>query len=336
MLRIVFIGFGVLFLVFVLLVGGCVLVLGRNRLKAIEITDGPVSTAPGTYRVQLEHDGRERQYLVHVPPGAQGIAPLALIVALHGGGGAASKTDDLMKLTAVADREGFFVVFPDGVGNNWNDGRTHTGSVAERENIDDVGFIKAVVEDVRKTLYVDPRRVYATGISNGAMMSTRLACEAADVFAAVAPVAGTAPEGFEATCNPGHPVSIIVFLGTKDPLVPYGGGVIDSPFPFGRKRGRVVSADALKTFWAANNRCSPEPVVADLTDRVKSDHSTVVAEFYANCAAGSAVDFYRVEGGGHTWPGGKQYLTHYLVGRTNRDISATELIWRFFVAHPKQ
>ena len=322
---------GSLLVALVVLVLLFLFVVGRHRLEEIEVTKGPVSTAPATYRVAIEHGEREREYLVHVPPAAEQGAPLPLVIALHGGGGKAETMDDLSKITPIADREGFLVAFPQGVSKSWNDGRKGTGSTAEKENVDDVGFIRAVVEDVAAKLALDRRRVYATGISNGAMMSSRLACEAADVVAAVAPVAGTVAEAFETWCRPGRPVAVIAFLSTKDPLVPFGGGQIEAFLPF-LKRGRVVSADAFAAFWAANNGCQGERQITELPDRVQSDKSRVVLHEFGGCEGGATVALYVVEGGGHTWPGGQQYMTRWLVGRTNRDVSASELIWRFFAA----
>jgi polyhydroxybutyrate depolymerase len=241
--------------------------------------------------------------------------------------------DDLTGLTALADREGFLVAFPDAVDKNWNDGRPDVDTTAVEQGVDDVGFLRALVDDVASRLPLDERRVYATGISNGAFMSTRLACEGADWIAAVAPVVGTAPRDFESWCAPARPVAVIAFLGEDDPLVPYEGGKITGPFGFGN-RGRVVSAASLEAFWADHNGCGAGPTEAALPDLETGDGSSVVRRSFAECDAGADVVFYHLDGGGHTWPGGKQYLAPLLVGKTNRDIAATELIWQFFAAHP--
>jgi polyhydroxybutyrate depolymerase len=124
-----------------------------------------------------------------------------------------------------------------------------------------------------------------------------------------------------------------MFLGTDDPLVPYKGGWIEAFVPF-VKRGRVMGAEALQQFWAGNNGCSSGTELSSLPDLTGADDSTVTLLSAAGCRNGAAVDLYRIEGGGHTWPGGKQYLSPRLVGKTNRDISATQIIWRFFAAHP--
>jgi polyhydroxybutyrate depolymerase len=327
----ILIGSGVL----VLLLGAAAafvfyLLVMRYRLDAVEVTAGPIVAATGTYETWLQHDGRERTYLLHVPPAAASGEPLPLFIALHGGGGHADQFDAVAGLIRIADREGFFVAYPSGIDRNWNDGRIDAGSTAHDENVDDVGFLRAMVADIGDRLPLDERRVYAAGISNGAMMSQRLACEGADFVTAVGLIVGTAPRGFETTCDPGRPVPLIAFLGTADPLVPFEGGKITGPFGLGN-RGLVVSAAALEAFWSEYNGCG-EPRVESLPDRSRRDDSTVTLHAYADCEAGAAVEVYVIDGGGHTWPGGRQYLSHRLVGRTNRDIVASELIWRFFAS----
>jgi len=316
-----------------ILVAVLVVALARARLDAIEITAEVFAPEAGTYRIELSHGGRDRRYILHVPPLAASTAPMPLFLALHGGGGRAAQMDDLTHITAIADRERFLVAFPDAVDKNWNDGRTGVGSKAAKENIDDVGYIRAVIADVATRLPLDRKRVYAAGISNGAIMSSRLACESADVVAAVGLIVGTAPEGFEAWCKPARPVPVMAFLSTGDPLVPFNGGQITAFFPF-IKRGRVVGADQLKQFWAEGNACPGAQTVEVLEDRTKADNSTVVRQAFSGCGGGADVVFYRLEGAGHTWPGGKQYLAPLLVGTTNRDIDASELLWQFFAAHP--
>ena len=269
-----------------------------------------------------------RRYVLHVPPGVS-TAPLPLLVLLHGTGGGGNGMDDLTGIVAVSDRERFLVALPDGIGSRWND------PVQQKESPDDVAFLRSVIDDVSARLPVDAARVYAAGMSNGGFLSLRLACSAADRIAAVALVSATALPGFDATCDPGHPVPIIMFLNTKDRLVPYNGGQFRFPIPF-VERTRVVSAEDLTAFWVENNGCEPTPSERELPDRTGADNSRVVESSYGGCAAGSDVVLYSIEGGGHTWPGGKQYLPPLLIGTTHRDIDATEIIWRFFAGHARR
>jgi polyhydroxybutyrate depolymerase len=326
----VFAGLFFLLLAAVVIVAG--ILVGRNRLEAMAITADSFAAQPGTYRVTVEHGGRERDYIAHLPPQVASGAPLPLLLAPHGGGGRASHMDDLTHLASIADREGFLAVYPDAIDRNWNDGRPDSGSKAAEENIDDVGFLRAVIADVSARVAVDPSRVYAAGISNGAIMSNRLACEASDVIAAVGLVVGTAPVGFESWCAPGRPVPLISFLATDDPLVPFDGGEISAIFGI-VKRGKVVSAAGLTAFWTSNNGCGPDAAVSALPDASTADDSTVERHTWAGCEGGAEVVLYRLEGAGHTWPGGKQYLSPWLVGTTNRDIDASKLMWDFFRKH---
>jgi polyhydroxybutyrate depolymerase len=309
------------------------LILRSHRLQRIEAVRMEPVVAAGNYRWSLMHDGRERRYIVHVPEGLEAGRPVPLVLALHGGGGSGDRTDDLMKLTPVADRERFLVAFPDGIGKNWNDGRDDSVSEAHEQHIDDVGFLRALIDELASKLPVDPQRVYATGVSNGAMMSGRLACELSDRIAAVGLVVGTGPVGLSDTCQPSRPVPIIAFHGTRDPFVPYNGGTIPALLPW-KDRGRVIGAPELKSIWLRLNGCSPVATFTELPDIDPSDGTQIVREAYGSCRAGADVVFHRVEGGGHTWPGGRQYLPERWVGKTNRDISASEVIWRFFSEHP--
>src|ERR1043165_7405809 len=171
--------------------------------------------APGNHRITLG----ERAYIVHVPPGA-GARPMSLVINLHGGGGNAGNEAGYSGMDRVADREHFVVVYPDGTGRLkrmlvWNAGTCCGNSTA-----DDVGFIRAVVDNVAKRMPIDRRRVFATGMSNGAMMSYRLAAEASDLVAAIAPVAGAmSVERF----HPAKPVSILHIHSVDDPRALYNG-----------------------------------------------------------------------------------------------------------------
>lgn len=304
------------------------LLVGKYRLSGVEVGEWTPGAPPGTYRIELSFEGRERYYLLHTAP-RYGTAPYPLLVALHGGGGRPETMPALTGLLDLADREGFLVALPAGVDGGWNDGRPDSRQPAAGEDVDDVGFIRAVVEDASKRTLVDAGRVFMTGISNGAMMSTRLACEASDVFAGIAPVAGTVAEGFELWCHPTRPVAVIAFLGTADPLIPFEGGEVGSLL-LNRGRGRVVSASAFEAFWLQHNGCTGPFPREELFDADQGDGSRAAVEGGDGCADGGAVIVYVLDGGGHTWPGGRQYLSPWLVGHTNRDIVASELMLDFF------
>ncbi len=231
----------------------------------------------------------------------------------------------------LADRDGFVAVYPDGVERHWNDGRGNQQYRAQRDNIDDVGFITALIAHLSQTLPVDRRRVYATGISNGGLMSLRLARELADRIAAIAPAAASMSEQIVQMRDPARPISALLVAGTMDPLVPYGGGEIG--FKRGQKIGKVVSVAETITYWATFNQCPPAPIITMEPDRDPQDGTRVRREAHGPCRDETEVILYAIEGGGHTWPGGQQYLPARIVGRTSKDIDANEVIWSFFKRH---
>jgi polyhydroxybutyrate depolymerase len=277
-------------------------------------------------------DKRQRTYLLHVPPGLPRDKAVPLVLIFHGGGGQAAGTETyLTHFSELADKEGFLVAYPEGVGKNWNDGRDNPSSVAATESVDDLAFVLALMADVGKDHRIDPRRVYATGISNGGIFSHYLAANHADKIAAIAPVAGGLADPFFKKFRPGAPVSVLILQGTQDPLVPYGGGKIGLG-----NRGKVIGTDETVRLWVKSNGCAAEPTEEALPDRDPKDGCRVTRFSYGKGRGGSEVVLYRIEGGGHTWPGGPQYLSERFIGRVCRDIDATAVIWEFFKAHPKR
>jgi polyhydroxybutyrate depolymerase len=265
-----------------------------------------------------------RSYVLYAPDDSRS-GPRPLIVAMHGGMGTAQQMMRFSRFNALAAKEGFAVVYPQGISRRWNDGRIFRGR--SETDADDVGFIRAVVADAAKTVPIDRGRIFATGISNGGFMSFRLACEAADLFRAIAPVTATMPDDLAPRCKPSAPIAVLLINGTSDPLVPYEGGHVRGPF--NTLRGAIWSTDRTVGFWARHNRCPTAPVIAAWPDRDTKDGSRVIESDYRGCA-GARVRLLRIEGGGHTWPGGMQYLPAGFIGATNRDFDATEAIWDFF------
>lgn len=282
----------------------------------------------------LKSGGYERVYRLYVPAGLAADRKHPLFMILHGGGGTGK---GMRRLTGYcfekkADSGGGLVVYPDGLEKNWNDYRGDPSRRAQRENIDDAAFLKAVVAEISAKYPVDPARVYAGGMSNGAMMSYTLACRAADTFTAIAAVAGSMPENLAAACVPSRPVPVMIINGTKDNLVHWEGG--DVTGPLGRKKlGRVLPVEGTRDFWLKSNSCQPGKAVLSRRDGNQDDGTSLSREVYASCAGGSAVEFVKVEGGGHTWPGGLQYLPQFIIGRTSDEMSASDEIRDFFMRH---
>src|SRR5688572_16861034 len=175
--------------------------------------DGDRAAASAARTVALTFQGRMRQYVLYVPAASNG----SLVLAFHGGGQVAAQMQQTTGLDALADREHFVVAYPEAVQRSWNDGGNY--SDAERQAVDDVDFAKAVVADVARTHAIDRTRVFATGLSNGGVFTHRLACEAADTFAAIAPVIATIATGVAASCRPSAPVGVVSIVGIADPSV---------------------------------------------------------------------------------------------------------------------
>ena len=300
-----------------------VLACVRTRNISSPTTSAPSSLPEGEITHKLTHDGLERSYILYVPASVNWSQPVPLVFVLHGGTGNAESAIRMSGFNQVADQNGFIVAYPNGTSRvssdillTWNGG--NCCGYAQQKNVDDVGFVRAIAADLQSLANIDAKRIYASGMSNGGILSQRLACEAADVFAAVAPVAGTL--NFS-PCNPSQPISVIEFHGTGDQHIPYDGG-------FGSKS--LVNVDFASVqdsvgFWTSFNKCTSQPQT-DSFDDIKH-------EVWTGCAASTSVELYSVIGGGHAWPGGT-------AGRTDADqptqtISASQLIWKFFAAHPK-
>jgi len=291
---------------------------------------GLAQAADGDPSHALSFGGLKRSYRLHLPAQAPA-GPLPLVVVLHGGAGSAGSAAQMTGFDAEADEHGFIAVYPNGTDRSrpvlhamgkpglytWNAGSCC--GYAEEHSIDDVGFIRAVVTDVEKQQAVDPKRIYATGISNGGMMSYRLACEASDVFAAIGPVAGIIeiPD-----CKPAQPVAVIDFQGTDDENVPLAGGI--GKKEVGKKEDRRPVQYSIDLMVKADG-CSVT---------VKSEHPHIHLTNYGGCSGNAAVDYYVVQGGGHAWPGGSQVVS--FLDKPDPTIPATALIWSFFKDHPKQ
>ena len=289
-------------------------------------------------RTSFIHDNLKRTFKIYVPVYYKQSTHLPLVIALHGRG---ANSGSMILLTRkgfnkLADRDGFIVVYPDGIDLNWNDGRTdeEANDRAHMENIDDVGFISALIDIMIADYTIDPKRVYVTGISNGAIMSYRLACELTNKITAIAPVDGNIPLMLLPECSPSGYISVLAINNIDDPLVPYNGGDIYG----GIRRinlGKVLSVDESIMFWVNWNKCSVNPVITEEPDRDPNDGTKVSSSHYLNGINGTEVILFSIEGGGHTWPGGFQYLPVWIIGKTSRDIDANEIIWSFFKKHTR-
>ena len=278
----------------------------------------------------MEHAARQRTARIYQGRKLPAAAPL--IFVLHGGEGSASSMELLTRgaFNRIADREGAIVVYPEGIERHWNDGRDLPDTAA-RENVDDVGFILALIEEVARRHPLDRGRIFSTGISNGGFMSMRLACEAAETFAAVAPVTAVLSVNLAAHCAPTHSVGIAIIDGTEDPLVPWAGGTVKV---LGASRGAVWSANQTFERWLELDGCNERSTDAR-TDRDPADRTALVIHRGRGCRDGVQVRLYEIQGGGHTWPRGVAYANERLVGRVSQELDASEEIWKFMSANAR-
>jgi len=305
---------------------------------------------PGDYTMELSA-WHKRPYEIHIPSTYDASRATPVVLVLHGGG---ANSESAAKLTcpdgnlaspkcldALADREGFIVVYPNGTARpllknirTWNAGGGENGYLcvsqyACENDIDDIAYFKDLLDNLSGIVGIDRTRVYATGISNGGAMSNRLACELSDWVVAIASVGGGNQFSTAAACEPVQPVSVLEIHGKSDPAWPYDGG------SGAREGGKFYPVSETISGWVARNGCSSEPIMENIPD-TKSDGTTSVKDVYKNCHSGGDVVLITVENGGHTWPQGNQYLSEKAIGKTSQDFSANEVIWQFFADHPRK
>ncbi len=224
-------------------------------------------------------------------------------------------------LDSVADAEGFAVAYPDGLKRRWN-------ALPGAPGPDDVTFLRTLVNELVATRSVDASRVYLVGASSGAMMTYRLLCETQEVFAAGAVVmGGPMPVEIANACDAPGAVPLLLIHGTSDSIVPWEGGVVNA----GPGRTlNLLSVDESVAFWRGRNGCDGEGVSETLQDEDPNDQTVTTVTRDDACQSGAPVVLYRVEGGGHTWPGSPDAYPALLVGPTARDFSASQAVWDFF------
>ncbi len=289
------------------------------------------AVAPGETKVNTTSGTTARWYVRYVPKSYATPTPMPLVIDLHGYSEGATIHTKMSALGPFGETHGFITLTPQG-----------SGAAVAMWNTDlhsaDVTFVGDLLDEAERTLCIDEARVYATGLSNGAFMTSAVACAYSDRIAAVAPVAGIRDiDG----CRFSRPVPVVTFHGTADPFVAYNGGLgpkaLDLPAPDGS--GKTLgqsgvtqapgpSIPEITADWAKRNGCAPG---APAAKRVTSD----VTELAWSCPAGAETELYRVTGGGHSWPGSTfSQLIEGTVGKTTTTISANAVMWRFFVAHP--
>lgn len=278
----------------------------RGRLNPTEPSQpNPSSSQAGSFEGQITSSGVLRNYLLHVPAGYQSGNPVSLILNFHGYGSNSKQEEGLTGMSTKADREGFIVVYPDGLDSKWS-----TGPGAEGEA--DQLFIRDLIASLEGQYNIDPKRIYATGISNGGGMTNRLGCDMADLIAAIAPDSGA--YNFWEDCNPSRPMPVLAFHGLDDNIVPYDSGtpkMMEPPI-------EDWAAD-----WGSRNGCSSSP---NITTAVE----TVTMRTWSNCRNNAEVILYTLANHGHSWPGSPIMPKNI----TSQAVNATDVMWDFFKSHP--
>lgn len=297
---------------------------GRNEAAAFSDIHAKIAQ-PGDYNFTLQYGGLTRLYRVHVPAEYDGTRPVALLFALHGGGGNMEYQEDDARYGQIAnaEREGYVVVFPNGFSKfksgkfaTWNAGACC--GAARDNHVDDVGFIREIVGHLTRQLNIDRARIYATGMSNGGMMAYRLACDMSDVFKAIASVAGT---DNTLACTPQHPVAVLHIHAQNDDHVLFNGGA----GPAARDKAAVADFTSVPNTiakWVKLDGCSPTP-------RRVLEKPGAYCDAYSSCKEGVQVELCVTASGGHSWPGAEKTRG----APSSKAISANEVMWDFFNRH---
>jgi len=286
-------------------------------LMALFCASQPVPAHTGNSRGKILVDGQKRSYLLHVPKSyAHEQKQVPLVLVFHGAFGSSHITRWDSRMSEQAEKDGFIVAYPNALFGTWNAG--NCCGISKIKIINDVGFVSQLIDQLQKKYRIDPKRIYVAGVSNGGMLAYKLGRELSDRIAAIAPIEGCMYPDDKDVRNP---VSVIAFHGTRDPVIPYGGGT-------GSWLGiklKVPSVAETIEFWTKHDGCETSPE--------KERANDITRELFKNGKDNAEVCLYTLTGGGHIWPGGRRAL---LTGHNSeRDLSATETMCNFFWAHPK-
>jgi len=275
----------------------------------------PLINYAQTIQDTIIHDSLERAYRLYVPPIYSGQSAVPLVLNFHGYGSNAFQQELYTSFNAVADTADFILVYPEGTLDATGSRHFNVGFM-NGSTVDDVGFTAALIDSLSAEYNIDQNRIYSTGMSNGGFMSFHLACNLSDRIAAIASVTGSMTDITANDCNPQRPVPVMQIHGTQDPVVSYNG----SSFSF--------SMDEVINYWVNHNNCNATPSIYDVPDTNTTDQCTAEHYVYRDGDDGVNVEFFRIIGGGHTWPDGLLDI-----GVTNRDMNASHEVWKFFLKY---
>lgn len=270
-------------------------------------------SAQNTISGTIQSGGLTREYRLYVPAAYTGNTSVPLVFNLHGYGSNNIEQEFYGNFRPIADTANFLIVHPNGTIDG--QGKRFWNTFLGNSTVDDVGFIRDLLDTLQAAYNIDPNRVFSTGMSNGGFMSYSLACELNNRIAAIASVTGTMIQSKLNACNPQRPVPVMEIHGTADNVVPYNGQPLST----------FVAIPTLVDAWVDFNHCNPTPTFTQVPNINTTDGCTAEHYLYNGGNHGSTVEHYKIIGGGHTWPG-----TIFIAGVTNQDFSASAEIWRFF------
>ena len=280
-----------------------------------------------------------REYLLQLPAGhRRRDGKLPVLLLFHGGGGKARGFARYSGFMERCDALGFIGVYPQGVDGHWYDARYRSVHPAPA-GVDDVAFVGQLLDKLAKNPLADMDRVYAMGMSNGGIFCQQLGLQMSGRLAAIASVCGQLPAPLAAGFKPTTPLSVLLMNGTEDPIVPYAGGEVGMIRRWGPKKGqkratgRVISTDRNMRLWVRHNQLPAHATITELPNRAPGDGCQAYRQRWGRPRGGVGVELYRIQGGGHTIPGRKQYMPKKLIGRACQDLDGTAVIWEFFQRH---
>ncbi|MBI1318125.1 MAG: hypothetical protein GC168_04125 [Candidatus Hydrogenedens sp.] len=276
-------------------------------------------------QLNLAWDGRSRYYELYLPPGVEKGTSVPLLLGLHGTGQTSEQFRHQARIKVFAESTGFIAAYPEGVELNWNDGRAVSGITAYDQNVDDVGFLAALIDAIALDFPVDTSRVYIAGFSNGSVMAQRFALERPEKIAAIACVAGQLAENLLELPAPEMPTPILMVNSRDDRVVPFAGGEASL---LGMSLGRFASVPESVAYWVGVNGAAETPASIAI-DTADYDNCSVVRKIYAPGASGAGVVLYEITGAGHAWAGGLQQVGA-LSTPVCYDIDATAAAVQFF------
>lgn len=284
----------------------------RFILFLLSLFVGGFASAQTTIAGSFQHNSITRTYLVHVPATYVAGQPVPLIISMHGLGSDGAGNEQRTGFSEIADTANFIVAYPDGTVEPFTQLRYWNYGL--NQNVDDAGFLEALIDTLSAQYSINQNRVYCCGMSNGSFMTYYMACQS-NRFAAVGAVTGSMSVSMYNSCNPQRPTPAIHVHGTSDNVNPYTG------------TSSMQDIESTVRFWVDENSCDTTPVVTQIADSDPNDGATAERYLYANGVNGHTVEHFKVTGGGHTWPG------HYVFtinGNTCMDFDASQELWRFF------